>query len=95
MPDERLDERTRAATDVADDDPALPDQDLFLALGLRIEPDVDEPVVQLDDLRGDRVRQLLPDLLQRLLPHQLGDARLERHVGVRVGGVVHRPLGQE
>ena len=36
------------------------------------------------DLGGDRVRHLLLRQAQRLLAHELGDARLERHVGVGV-----------
>src|SRR5205085_1547494 len=51
VPDERLDERTRAAPDVAHDAAALADQDLLLALGLRVETNVDELLVDLDHLR--------------------------------------------
>src|SRR4051812_17233395 len=86
VPDELLDERPRLASDLAHDAAALADEDLLLALRLRVEPHVHELVVQLDDLGGDRVRELLAHELEGLLADELRDPRLERHVGVGVGG---------
>src|SRR5689334_12125507 len=95
MSHELLDERPRVAPDLAHDAAALADQDLLLALRLGVQPHVHELLVQLDDLGRDGVRQLLAHELERLLPDELRDARLERHVGVGVRGEVLRPFGEE
>ena len=83
------------AADLAHHRAALADQDLLLALRLGVDADVHELVVELDHLGRDGVRHLLLRQAQRLLAHELGDARLERHVGVRARREVHRPLGQQ
>ena len=81
MAEELLDPGARPAADLAHHRAALADQDLLLALGLGVDADVDAPVVDLDHLGRDRVRHLLLRQPQRLLAHELGDPRLERHVG--------------
>src|SRR5579871_3854804 len=58
VPEDRLDVRPCASADLAHHRPALPDQDLLLALGLGVEPHVDALVVDLDDLRRDGVGNL-------------------------------------
>ena len=72
--------RARVA-DLPDHAAALADEDpLLRAVSTSTEADT-RPPVDLLDLHRDRVRHLLARELERLLPHELGDAALERLVG--------------
>src|SRR5437899_12926547 len=55
MAEQRLDRGARPPADLAHHRAALADQDLLLALRLGVDPDVDAPVVDLDDPRRSRV----------------------------------------
>ena len=57
-----------------------------------LQPGIAPP--DLVDGDGDGVRQLVPDVLERGLAHELGDTGLDVGVGLDVVRVQHRPLGQ-
>src|SRR3954453_8918374 len=95
--EQRLHLLAGTAADVANHPPALTDQDPLLRLGLRpgMGQDGDEPVLALADLVDldlDSVGDLVVRPVQDLLTDDLGQADLERQVGLLVRWVEERAL---
>ena len=95
MTDERLDLRTSPGSDLAHHRAAPADEDLFLRRRLDVERHADEPLLELLDLGGDRMRHLVTGQLDRFLADELGNLLLDGQVGALLEREVLRPLRQE
>src|SRR4029079_7008625 len=92
VPEQVLDLRPRTRADLLHHGAALADHDLLLGLGLDEDRRPHDLVPELVDLDRDRVRDLLPREVQRLLADQLGDVQLGGYVAALACRVVRRPL---
>src|SRR5262245_46999429 len=97
--DELLDLAPRADPDLLDAPAALADRDLLLARALDDEVGADlheiaARLVELLDLHGERIGQLLLERVRRGLAHELGGEKAHGSIGEIVLGIERRRLGQ-
>src|SRR6266849_4317878 len=95
MPDDRLDLRARAPTDLPHHRTALADDDLLLRLRLDEQVGLDHLLPELLDFDRDRMRKLVLRQAQRLLAYELADLHLDRQIGALLLRKIERPFGEQ